>query len=131
MTTDPVADMLNRLMNASRAKKETALVPYSQFKERILEALKREELVGDVLRRGKKSKRRIEVWLRYRQEGAPIIQHCRRISRPGRRSYLKKTALTGPRHEKGLVVLSTPQGVLTHKEARAKRVGGEALFEIW
>lgn len=131
MVTDPIADMLVRLMNAGRAKKESALIPYSLLKETVLEILSRDGFVGGLLRRGRKNKRRLEVSLLYGQGEQPVIQGCRRVSRPGRRFYMKAREIRAPKDGRGVLVLSTPQGILTHREAKKRQVGGEVLFEIW
>lgn len=130
MITDPIADMLVRLTNASRVKKETALIPYSRFKEQILDVLTRKGLIGEVLRRGRRTKRRLEATLLYENE-EPVIRGCRRVSKPGRRLFLGVRDIRAPKDGAGLLIISTPLGVLTHSEARIKKMGGEVLFEIW
>lgn len=130
MITDPIADMLVRLTNASRVRKETAPIPYSRFKEQILDVLTRKGYVGEVLRRGRRTKRRLEATLLY-ENGEPMIRGCRRISKPGRRFFLGVKDIRAPKDGGGLLIISTPVGILTHGEARMKKMGGEALFEIW
>lgn len=130
MITDPIADMLTRLANASRVKKETAPIPYSHFKEQILDVLTRKGFIGEVLRRGRRTKRRLDATLLY-EDGEPVIRGCRRVSKPGRRLFLRAKEIRAPKDGAGLLIISTPLGVLTHSEARMKKIGGEALFEIW
>jgi small subunit ribosomal protein S8 len=130
MITDPIADMLVRLTNASRVKKDTAPIPYSRFKEQILDVLAEKGFIGEVLRRGRRTKRRLEATLLY-EDGEAVIRGCRRISKPGRRLFLGVKDIHAPKNGAGLLIISTPAGVLTHSEARIKKMGGEALFEIW
>lgn len=128
--TDPIADMLVRLMNASRAKHATVLIPHSRLKFAILQILKREGLVGEIVRRGKRVAKRLEVALRYDEAGMPAIELARRVSRPGRRTYVAAARLRPSRFGRGITILSTPRGILTGREAKAANVGGEMLCEI-
>lgn len=130
MITDPIADMLVRITNANRVKKETVPIPYSRFKEQILDVLTRKGFIGEVLRRGRRTKRRFEATLLY-ENGEPVVRGCRRISKPGRRLFLGVKGIRAPKDGAGLLIISTPLGILTHLEARMKKTGGEALFEIW
>jgi small subunit ribosomal protein S8 len=131
MVTDPIADLLVRLKNASRASHATTDIPYSRLKEQILEIMLQGGLVGGVAKRGRKTNRRLEVALRYDEEKNAALHDARRLSRPGRRMYVKAKELTGPKYGRGLLILSTPQGLMTHREAKAKKLGGETLLEIW
>ncbi|MBI2623928.1 30S ribosomal protein S8 [Candidatus Parcubacteria bacterium] len=128
--TDPIADMLVRLVNASRAKHASVLIPHSKLKFAILQILKREGFVGEIVRRGKRVAKRLEVALLYQEEGAALIESARRISRPGKRVYMPVARLRPQRFHRGLIVISTPQGIMTNQEAAAAKVGGEVLCEI-
>lgn len=130
MLTDPIADMLVRLVNASRAKHATVLIPHSKLKLAILQILKREGFVGDVVRRGKRVAKRLEVALRYDEAGVPAIELARRVSRPGRRVYVAAARFRPSRFGRGITILSTPRGILTGHEAKTANVGGEMLCEI-
>lgn len=131
MVTDPIADLLIRLKNAVRAKHATTSIPYSRLKEQLLEIMLRDGLIGSVVKRGRKTNRRLEVGLLYNERNESVLHDTRRLSRPGRRLYAKASELTGPKYGRGLLILSTPRGLMTHREARSHNVGGETLFEIW
>ena len=127
MVTDPISDLLIRLTNASRVGHSSVSLPYSQMKHSIAQILRQEGYVGDV----GKNAHSLTIELRYTQGGRPQIQGIKRISKPSRRMYLGVRDMRPVKRGHGVLVLSTPQGILTGKEAKAKRVGGEALFEIW
>ncbi len=126
MVTDPISDLLIRLQNASRVGHTSVSLPYSQMKHSIAQILKKEGYVGDV---GKKAYS-LTIELRY-SAGKPVITGTKRISKPSRRMYMGVRDVKPVKRGHGLLVLSTPAGVMTGKEAVGKRVGGEALFEIW
>ena len=130
MTTDPVGDLLVRLQNASRVGHGSAAMPFSKVKAAVAEVLKREGYVGAVKHTGEPV-RQLEVALKYRDDGRPTISGTRRISKPSRRMYLGLRDIRPVKRGYGLLVLSTPRGILSGKEAREQKVGGEALFEIW
>ena len=128
MVTDPIADLLVRIKNASQVGKERVSLPYSQIKFAIAQILAREGYVAEV----EKSKKtgELSITLSY-QAGRPVLSGVKRISKPSRRMYLGVRDVKPVKHGRGLLVLSTPAGILTGKEAKEKRIGGEALFEIW
>ena len=129
MATDPISDFLVRLQNASMARKAEVSIPFSQMKRSIAEILAREGYVGEVDAKSKKGSA-LTLSLVYK-DGRPAIQGVKRISKPSRRMYMGVRDVRPVKRGYGLLVLSTPAGILTGKEARAKRVGGEVLFEIW
>lgn len=131
MVTDPIADMLVRITNAGRRRAPLTAIPYSRLKETIVEMLVRDGFLSGVVHRGRKTSRRLEVALQYREDGTPFIRGCRRVSRPGRRTYASAATLQPPRYGKGVTIVSTPLGVFSHREAKAKHVGGEVLVEVW
>ncbi|MBI2625900.1 30S ribosomal protein S8 [Candidatus Parcubacteria bacterium] len=132
MLTDPIADMLTRLKNASRARKDTAVIPHSKEKLAILQILQGAGYVGEITRRGKRVKKRLEVELKYDEGGVPRIEAARRVSRPGQRVYARaRTLRSSRRHRRGIAVLSTPQGIQTDEQARKANVGGEVLCEVF
>ena len=128
---DSISDMLIRLKNANRAGKPSVLVPFSNFKFAIAELLAREGFVEGVVKKGRKARKFIEVALRYDNGAVPHITDVKRISKPSRRIYYQAQDIYAPRRGYGRLILSTPKGVLTDKEARRNQVGGEALFSIW
>lgn len=128
MVNDPIADFLVRLQNASRVGHERVAVPFSKAKYALALLLSKEGYVGAI--EHKKDTHAFEVELKY-IAGRPAILGTKRLSKPSRRTYLGVRDIRSVKRGHGLLVLSTPAGVLTDKQARQKRVGGEALFEIW
>jgi small subunit ribosomal protein S8 len=131
MTNDPVADLIVRLTNAGAIKKAAVSVPYSNFKMAIAEKLKESGFVQNIEKKGKKVKRVLDITLKYDDAGDHIVHGVKRISKPGRRMYKASHEITSVRYGKGALILTTPKGIMTDKEARKEKVGGEALFEIW
>lgn len=126
MMTDPISDMLVRLQNASRVGHTSVTLPFSAMKQSIAKVLQSEGYITDA----KKKDNTLTMGLIYKS-GRPAINGVKRISKPSRRMYLGVRDVRPVKRGVGLLVLSTPAGIITGKEARAKRVGGEALFEIW
>lgn len=131
LITDPVGDFIIRLKNAGAVGKETVSVPFSQFKLAIAEKLKEAGYVSDIEKKGKKVRKTLDVVLKYKADGSHAITDVKRVSKPGRRLYKGSKEINPVRYGHGALILSTPQGVMTDKEARKAKVGGEALFEIW
>lgn len=131
MVTDPIADLINQLKNAGIVKRDIISVPYSKFKFTVASKLKDAGYVKEVTKRGKKTRKCVEIELAYEKDGTPKISGVKRISRPGRRVYERVVTIHGVKYGVGALILSTPKGVLTDKEARKENVGGEALFTIW
>lgn len=131
MVNDPVADLIVRLSNAGSIGKAALSVPFSSFKLAIVEKLKDAGYVKAIEKKGKKVRKTLELSLKYDESGKPAISGVRRISKPGRRVYKSSHEILPIRYGHGSLLLSTPQGIMTDKEARKEKVGGEALFEIW
>jgi small subunit ribosomal protein S8 len=133
MTSDPISDLLTRIRNASMARHETTLVPASKLKVRIAEILKREGYVSDVrlTEWGPKKFPTISITLKYGGDKSTAFRGMRRISRPGRRVYLGHTEIPRVLDGLGTSILSTSQGVMTDREARSRKLGGELLCEVW
>ena len=131
MITDPVGDLIIRLTNAVAVKHATVSVPFSNLKLAIAEKLKDAGYIAGVDKKGKKVKKTLEVTLKYNADGSPFIEGVKRVSKPGRRMYKSVHEITRVRYGHGSLILSTPQGIKTDKEARKEKVGGEAMFEIW
>ena len=125
---DPVSDMLIRIKNAQRAGHTTVMIPHSRFKYEIAGALERSGFIEKVERRGKRVRRTLEVTLRGGSD-APAIQGVKLHSTPGRRRFSSYNELRPSPHG-GIFILTTPKGVLTAKEARKEKVGGELIAEI-
>lgn len=131
MSIDPVSDFLVRLKNAVAVDKASVSVPFSSFKMAIAEKLKEAGYLRAIEKKGKRVRKTLDITLNYDAEGHPAIRGARRISKPGRRVYKSAHDIVPVRYGHGSLLLSTPKGVMTDKEARKARVGGEALFEIW
>lgn len=131
MVSDPVGDFIIRLTNAGAIGKANVSLPFSNFKLAIAEKLKDAGYLANVEKKGKKVKKTLDVTLAYNAAGEPRIKGVKRISKPGRRLYKSVLEITRVRYGHGNLILSTPSGIKTDKEARKERVGGEALFEIW
>ncbi len=128
MVTDPIADFLVRLRNAGMARKESVTVPASKMTKALATLLEKEGYVSEVATQKKNGS--LTIGLTYKN-GRPAINGSKRISKPSRRMYMGVREVKPIKRGHGLLVLSTPAGILTGKEAREKRVGGEILFEIW
>ena len=126
MVNDPIADLLIRIQNASRVGKASVSVPFSNMKLAIADVLSKEGYVGAP----DKKNYALNIPLSYKN-GRPVITGVKRLSKLSRRTYMGVRDVRPVRHGHGLLVLSTPKGIMTGAQARANRVGGEALFEIW
>ncbi len=132
MVTDPIANMLTQIRNASNAKHPFTVTAASKQKERLLEVLKGEGFIdsyesfedGD-------SKPMIKVRLSYCSDGAPVVKELHRLSRPGKRLYVGKDEIPAFRSGLGVVVVSTSQGVLTDRDARKRGLGGELICSVF
>ena len=131
MVNDTIGDFIIRLKNAGAVKKESVSVPFSSLKLAVAEKLKDAGFVASIDKKGKKVRKTLDVVLKYDTEGIHVIHGVKRISKPGRRMYKSVSEIMPVRYGHGTLVLSTPKGILTGKEARKQNVGGEALFEIW
>ena len=128
MVTDPVADLLTRIRNANMAKLEIVEAPASRIKANIAKVLKEEGYIKNfrLVRAGTKHMIRI-----YMKEGGVAIQGIKRESRPGLRRYVNVDEIPRVLNGAGTVILSTPQGVITGRDAKKNRVGGEWLCSVW
>ena len=129
--TDPIADMLSRLRNATMARHEKADMPWSRVKERLAHVLQSEGYVREVVASGQGAEKTLTVLLRYSEAGQPAISGVRRISKPGMRVYSSADDAPVVRKGLGVSILSTPLGLLADREARRRKVGGEVLCEVW
>jgi small subunit ribosomal protein S8 len=127
--TDPIADMLTRIRNASRALLPAVEMPHSRIKENLAHILKNEGYVAEVAVEGKPFKK-IKIQLKY-QGKKSVIEGLRRISKPGLRHYVGATEIPRVLGGLGVAVVSTPEGVMTGTQARKKNLGGELLCYVW
>lgn len=131
--TDPIADMLTRLRNASVARHEVVRMPSSKLKESLAAILLREGYIGGyrVLTDSKRPGRTLEVTLKYAPDRSATITGLRRVSKPGLRVYTGADKMPRVLGGLGVAVVSTSQGLMTDREARKRRVGGEVLCYVW
>ena len=129
--TDPIADFLTRIRNANIVKHESVEVPASKMKRDIAEILKNEGFIRDVEYIDDDKQGIIRVFLKYGKNNERVISGLRRISKPGLRSYVKADAVPKVLNGLGIAILSTSEGVMTDKDARAKKIGGEVIAYVW
>lgn len=127
---DQIANMLISIKNGGMANKESVLFPYSKLKNAIALCLEKEGYISSVAKKTKKGIPMLEVGLVY-VDKAPKVKEVERVSKQSRRVYFGVKDIHTVRNSSGLLVLSTPKGILSGKEARKEQVGGEALFKIW
>ena len=129
--TDPLGDMLTRIRNGQRARKDTISTPASHLRANVLDVLKREGYIRDYTRREvRPGSAEVDIQLKY-HEGEPVIREINRVSTPGRRVYSKIKDLQRVYNGLGIAILSTPRGVLSDAEARDMNVGGEVLCQVF
>ena len=129
--TDPIADLLTRIRNATQAKHETVAIPGSQLKLEIVKILHQEGFIKSFEEDPEDYGSKILIGLRYDGENKGVIRGLERVSRPGRRIYVKRDQVPYVRNGLGLAILTTPKGVLTDAQARTQGVGGEVICYIW
>lgn len=128
--TDPITDMLNRITTAQAVLKTDIMVPYSNVKNNIAMILSKEGFIGEVKKIAKGNAKFLKITLKY-QDKLPQIEGFRRISKPGQRIYNKISEIRKVHGGFGASVISTSKGLMTNKDARKSKIGGEVLFEIW
>ena len=128
--TDPLGDMLTRIRNGQRARKDSVLSPASKLRARVLDVLQREGYIRGYSEEEMGPAKGIRIELKY-FEGQPAIKHVARVSKPGRRVYSGSQDLPRVMNGLGITIVSTPKGVLSDAEAREQNVGGEVLAEVF
>ena len=131
MVTDPVADMLARIRNGSLAEHEKVDVPSSRLKVRLAEILKEEGFIKNFRLIEDKRQGVLRVYLKYGPGQERVISGLRRVSKPGKRLYVGADRIPSVLGGMGVAILSTPRGVLTDRESRKAKVGGEVLCYVW
>lgn len=129
--TDPIADMLTRIRNAQAVRQQTVSVSFSNLNLKISQILLREGLIEDYKRLRFKNQKVIKIHLKYGTDNNPVISGLKRISRPGLRVYRRAKEIKRVRGGYGIAIISTSKGVMTDKEARRQKLGGEVICEIW
>ena len=128
--TDPLGDLLTRIRNGQRAKKDSVLSPASKLRVRVLDVLQREGYIRGYSDEQMGPAAGLRIELKY-FEGQPAIKHVARVSKPGRRVYSGSQELPRVMNGLGITIVSTPRGVLSDAEAREQNVGGEVLAEVF
>jgi small subunit ribosomal protein S8 len=131
MMTDPIADMLTRIRNAVRVERPDVMIPASKVKRGVADVLKREGYIWKWEEVDEKPAPVLRIILKYGPNGEQVIRHIQRVSKPGRRVYSKSTKLRPILNGLGISILSTSRGVVSDREARQRRLGGEVLCEVW
>jgi small subunit ribosomal protein S8 len=131
MTTDPIADLLTRIRNATRAKHPRIEMPSSKLKLEITRILKEEGYLANYKVVDEKGKKNLRIFLRYTPDRRSVITDLKRVSRPGSRRYVGKFEIRPVVGGMGISIVSTPRGVMTGQSARKVGVGGELLCEVW
>lgn len=128
--TDPITDMFVRIKNAQAVDKKTVAFPFSRLKQEVAKVLKNEKFIDDFSRKGRGVNKRIEITLSYR-DGLARITNFRRRSKPGQREYLGYRKLFPIKSGYGIAVISTSRGVMSNRETKKNKLGGEVLVEVW
>ena len=134
--TDPITDMLNRIKNAQAVFHQTVEVPFSNLKYQIAKIMEAEKFLGEAEKKGKTSQKIIKINLKYGKADVgkkmiPAISGVRKISKPGQRIYIKHQDLKPVKGGYGILIISTSKGLMTNKEAKKQKLGGEVICEIW
>jgi len=129
--TDPIADMLTRIRNALMVRARSVIIPDSRIKRALARTLQAEGYLSrfEVIRSGRFPM--IKIYLKYTEGRQPVLRGLERISSPGCRIYAKRSEIPWVQSGLGTVILSTPRGILTGKQARRAGVGGEVLCKVW
>lgn len=131
MMTDTVADFLTRIRNASVAKKDKFRIPRSKIKTRLAEILEKEGFIKSFSEVEEGPQGEIEIQLKYDNEGVPIISGIKRVSKPGLRVYVSKDRIPRVLNGLGVSILTTSKGIMTDRDARAQKLGGEVICSVW
>ena len=131
MMTDPIADMLTRIRNAVRIERSHVDMPLSKVKRGLAEVLKREGYIWDWEELEGQPCHQLRLHLKYGPNGERVIRRIRRVSKPGRRIYSRAARLKPVLGGLGICVISTSRGVISDREARQRKLGGEVLCEVW
>jgi len=130
--TDPIADMLTRIRNAFAVSKQEIVLPFSKIKYEIAKILKKEGYLAEVEKvedDGPFAKLRLV--LQYKENNLPAIIHIKRVSTPSRRQYVAREEIPYVLNGLGIAIISTSKGLMTNKQARRARIGGEVICEVW
>ena len=129
--SDPIADLLTCIRNACKAKHKKVDVPTSKTKAEVVRVLLREKYINNFKSIDDKKRGLLRIYLKYDQKERPVIQGIERVSKPGRRVYIRRHAVPKVQGGLGTALISTPSGIMTDQEARDEGLGGEYLCRIW
>ncbi len=129
--TDPIADLFTRIRNSSAAGKSKLDVPHSQMKESLSKLLEREGYLREVRATEVEGRRWLRLYLKVDEDGRAVLRNLERVSKPGRRVYYSTRIIPTVLRGQGIGIYSTPKGLLTDRECRDQRVGGEYLGRAW
>lgn len=128
---DPISDMLTIVRNALTLGKPQVVIPHSQLKLKLAELLQDKSFVDDVnVEEDESGKKSLRINLKYHPDGRPVISSLKRISKPGFRVYVRVNEIPKPKGGFGLVIVSTPHGIMTGQDAKRRRTGGEVICEV-
>jgi len=128
--TDPITDMLNQIMNASAVKKAEVSIPYSNIKNEIANILSKEGFVGEVKKIAKDKQKALKITLKYDND-IPAIVGAKRVSKPGQRIYEPVSGIKKVHGGFGLSIITTSRGLMTNKDAKKVKLGGEIICQVW
>lgn len=131
MMTDPIADMLTQIRNAVSVERDSVEMPASKMKQNLADVLKREGFIWDWSAEDAEPVNRLHIVLKYGSAGEKVIRNIKRVSKPGCRVYSRAKDLRPVLNGLGISILSTSKGLMSDREARQQKVGGEVLCEIW
>lgn len=129
--TDPIADMLTRIRNAALARHDRTQIPASKLKLAVAKILKEEGYIADVQSSGEGAEKSLTIVLKYGRDRQSAIDGVKRVSRPGRRVYVRHDRIPRVLSGLGISILSTSRGVVSDREARRQKLGGELVCEVW
>ncbi len=128
--SDPISNMLTSIRNAQAVLHQTVDIPFSNLKYELAKILEKQGFIEKIDKKNKKIKKFIEITLKYNNK-MPVILGLKRISSPGQRIYISVQKIKKVRSGYGIAIISTSKGLMTDKEARKNKLGGEVLCEIW
>ena len=131
MMTDPIADMLTRIRNAGLARHDRTELPASRLKAAVAQILKSEGFISDVRPSEGDGEKKLTIVLKYGRDRQSAIDGVRRVSRPGRRVYVRHDRIPRVLSGLGISILSTSRGLMSDREARRQKIGGELICEVW
>ena len=129
--SDPIADMLTRIRNATMARHDAVLISSSRLKLAIAKILKEEGFIKDYEIVREESQKNIKIYIKYQERNQPVLTGLERVSKPGLRIYVEKKEIPRVYGGMGIAILSTPKGVMTGKQAWRQGIGGELLCYVW